>query len=248
MKRKSSHWFIQYFLGLSLLAVQPGYACIEQDFLNQAFKVEGRATGSENEFLYSEHLEQIPDQNGGTLKVDYKDINGSLFASKIVTYNCNPTTPSFILRDTRSGNVEGVRWNERDLESFQGDKVVRLDQPSRPAVVDAGFDNVIKLNWDKLMREESVKYDYLFARRNKFLKLRFTRSNPPKALKDKANQNIAFFKVGANNVIFRMLSSPIYVGYDIQSRTLAYYYGPTNLPMLDMDKPILITYTESQPG
>ncbi len=230
------------FLGLLLLSAQVSYACVDDPLINQSFEVKGQAETLEGETLYTEHLTQTPNEEGATLTVEYKDSKGTLIARKTVDYNCNPTTPSFVLEDTQTGASEGVRWNESDLESFQGDKVARLDQPSGPAVVDAGFDNVIKLNWEKLMRDESVKYDYLFARRNKFLKLKFSRSGAPKALKEKASDNIAFFKVGANNMFFRMLSSPIYVGYDTQTRNLAYYYGPTNLPMFDMEQPLLITY------
>ncbi len=218
------------------------FACIADVLKNQSFSVVGTATDRNGQLLYTEHLTQTPDETGGKLSVIYRGKDSEIVARKEASYNCNPTTPSFTLEDKVNGKTEGVRWNEDKLVSFQDETVTEMAHPGNPAAVDSGFDNVIKLNWEKLMDNKSVKYDYLFARKNKFLKLKFSKSRPPKAIRDKADDDIVFFKVGANNMLFRMLSDPIYVGYRIQSKSLAYYYGPSNLPMIEHDKPLLISY------
>ena len=217
-------------------------ACIDPGIDDKPIHLKGIAATLGGEVLYSEELLQTPNDSGGRLAVDYRKPNGDPLAYKIAEFQCNPTTPSFTLEDLTSGETEGVQWNESDLVSFQGESRTRLPQPKGPAVVDAGFDNVIKLNWNRLMAGERVTYDYLFARRNRFLKLRFSRSKPPTKIASKVDDRAVFFKVGANNMFFRLLSSPIYVGYDPENQDLMYYYGPTNLPMLDMEQPILISY------
>jgi len=247
VKNNHSKFFIQGCLAAIFLSVPTaGFACIADIIKDQSFSVIGTATDKNGQLLYTEHLTQIPDETGGKLSVIYRGKDKKIVAHKEASYNCNPTTPSFTLEDKVNDKTEGVRWNDDKLVSFQDETVTEMNHPSAPAAVDSGFDNVIKLNWDKLMNNKSVRYDYLFARKNKFLKLKFSKSRPPKAIQDKAKaeaeEDIVFFKVGANNLIFRMLSDPIYVGYRIDSKTLAYYYGPTNLPMIEHDKPLLISY------
>lgn len=229
-------------LGLCYFYLGSAMACIDPSISMERFRIIGVASTLSGEILYSEELVKTPNETGGSLAVDYRKPNGEPLAFKIADYRCNPTTPSFVLEDRTSGRKEGVQWNQSDLVSFQGDSTTTLAQPEGPAVVDAGFDNVIKLNWDILLAGNRVTYDYLFARRNRFLKLRFSRADIPQKIAPRIDKRAVFFKVGANNLLFRLLSSPIYVGYDPETRDLLYYYGPTNLPMLDMEQPILISY------
>ena len=87
--------------------------------------------------------------------------------------------------------------------------------------------------------------DYLLeevARDNRFLALRLQLADPPADLDSNQIGDVAFFKISANNLVFRLLSRSLYVGYDLQSRALRYYIGPSNLPMMRDRKEITITY------
>ena len=128
------------------------------------------------------------------------------------------------------------------VESYQDSEITELKIPDEPSIVDAGFDNAIKTRWDALISGNKVAFNYLFARDNKFLKLRFVKSAPPKILEQEADESIVFFRIAANNLIFRILSSPIYVGYDRNTRDLKYYFGPSNLPSMRAQKSVLIRY------
>ena len=220
------------------------HACIADWLQQQEFAVQGVASDPEGNVLYVEQLEHQSNDSGGWLTVEYTDPTGDPLADKQVNYDCRATTPSFVLKDRTNGNEEGVRWMEDVIESYQNSDITRLSVPNGPSIVDAGFDNAIKTSWDTLMAGKKVSFNYLFARDNKFLKLRFVKSKPPSVLEGEASENIVFFRIAANNLLFRMLSSPIYVGYDRSSKDLKYYLGPSNLPMMRDKKEVLIRYSD----
>ena len=222
-----------------------GHACIANWLQQQEFTVQGVASDPDGNVLYVEQLQHEPNDSGGNLTVEYTDPTGAPLADKRVKYDCRATTPSFVLKDRSNGNEEGVRWMEDAIESYQNNEITRLGIPDGPSIIDAGFDNAIKTSWDTLMAGKKVAFNYLFARDNKFLKLRFLKSKPPSVLKDEASENIVFFRIAANNLVFRLLSSPIYVGYDRSSRDLKYYLGPSNLPMMRDQKKVLIRYSDT---
>ncbi len=218
------------------------YGCVENWLQQQRFSVEGVASDPEGNILYVERLKHVPDNTGGKLTVAYTDPSGTPLANKQVNYNCRTTAPSFSLEDQVSGVKEGVNWKQDQLESFQDDEITRLEVPDGPTIIDAGFDNAIKSSWDTLIKGEKVAYNYLFARDNKFLKLRFLKSEPPRTLENEISGDVVFFRIAANNPIFRLLSSPIYVGYDRNTQDLKYYFGPSNLPAMKDQKNVLIRY------
>ena len=234
---------VTIFILLTSVSAQT-HACIADWLQQQEFAVQGVASDPDGNVLYVEQLQHESNNSGGWLTVEYTDPNGGPLADKKVKYDCRATTPSFVLKDRTNGNEEGVRWMEDSIESYQGDEVTRLSIPDGPSIVDAGFDNAIKKSWDILMAGKKVAFNYLFARDNKFLKLRFVKSKPPAALKGEASENIVFFRIAANNLVFRLLSSPIYVGYDRSSKDLKYYLGPSNLPMMRDQKKVLIRYRD----
>lgn len=234
--------YIKTLAAVAVLLTPSAYGCMPPALLSQQFNVEGRATTLAGEHLYTERLNHKSDDEGGKLKVDYSGPEGKTFALKTVNYGCNPTAPSFELKDMSSGIVEGVRWGDDGVQAFQGSDSTKLDMPSGPVIVDAGFDNAIKLSWDKMMNGEKVAYKYLFARDKRFLKLRFVKSDPPQLPNQKFDDGLVFFKVVANNLIFRLLSSPIYVGYEKTTKELKYYFGPSNLPTMKNQKAVLISY------
>ena len=212
------------FMALSM----PVSACVVPAFLDQEFLIKGVAENSDGKILYEDILKQEPGSSGGKLHVSYSSPEGAILATKVVDYNCNPTTPSFRLLDNKTGKVEGVKWSFDNVESYQDDQRTIIAHPNRQFIIDAGFDNAIKLNWDELIEGQSVVFDYLFARKNRFLKLRFEKSRAPSIVNSDSTPTDIFFKVVPNNMILRTISSPIFVGYNQYSRELRYYIGPTN--------------------
>ena len=211
---------------------------------DDGYYVVGNAYDQNGQLVYKETLVYTPDENGGQLITRYTRPDNKQLASKIVSFSNSLTAPGFSVTDLVSGEKEGVEWQDNGevIRSYQGDNNAMLKIPEGPKIFDAGFDNFVKLNWDALMQGKRLKVNYLFARDNKFLKLRIQKSPSPQNKLIKADQNQVFFKISANNLLFRMLSNPLFVGYDIHSRSLRYYSGPSNLPMMKDKKQVLIVY------
>ena len=222
------------------------YACMGSLDINQSFVVEGRAQDVNGNPLYVEHLSRVGGEDGGLLKVDYFDEGGQLIAKKLARFDCNPTSPSFILTDVVTGATEGVRFQGEELISFTDGTSQNIKVPSGPTIVDAGFDHAIRLNWDDLMAGKKMKFEYFFPREGQFIKLRFSKSAPPSEIYSWLDKDAVFFKVGANNLLFRLLSSPIYVGYDKNTKMLKHYIGPSNLPVMKHQKQVIISYDEKE--
>ena len=214
------------------------------------YDVEGVATTVQGETLYIERLNfrftRDGVDRGGRLAVEYRLPDGEVLANKTVHYHCRMTAPNFHLQDVQNDRHEGVIWEGNNLVSYQADTSERLSPPKGNLIIDAGFDHFVKENWQVLMDGESVKVHYLFPRDNVFIKLKVEKSPAPDPLstqETEENPGITFFKISANNLLFRLFSSPIFVCYD-DAQSLKYFIGPSNLPMMKEEKQVIIRYKE----
>ena len=103
--------------------------CVDSWLAQQEFNVEGSASDLEGNLIYVERLRHTSNDSGGSLLVEYSDPEGNPLADKQVTYDCNATTPSFVLYDRTSGDSEGVNWSGKIAESFQGKRRTDLQVP-----------------------------------------------------------------------------------------------------------------------
>ena len=229
----------------SLALSNPGLAsvCGDQPIFQQEYKVKGTAKDGNGEMLYYEVLEFKTSETGGDLVVDYFSPDNQVLATKKVEFNCRPTAPDFELVDMTTNEVEGVKVESEQITSYQGKQSSVLSIPESQLVIDAGFDNAVKMNWDELMAGKKIPFNYLFARDNKFFKLRLEKVDGSKVEFPQSEEDVAIFKIDANNLIFRLFSSPLFLGYTTDSKSLKYYSGPSNLPMMRDQKSVLITYT-----
>ncbi|MEM7564119.1 MAG: hypothetical protein AAF353_13870 [Pseudomonadota bacterium] len=215
---------------------------MDEDILTQEYRTKGTAFTPAGDPLYEERLEHIANDSGGELTVTYTAPGGKMIASKIVQYDCRATMPGFELIDYVNNDKEGVFWQEDQIVSFQGADQTLLDAPAGPGIFDAGFDNAIKINWEELMSGQKLVFSYLFARDNRFIKLKLQKSGAPETVGPDVSEGTVFFKISANNFILRLFSQPLFVGYDTNSRRLQYYSGPSNLPVFNKRQPVLIRY------
>lgn len=220
----------------------PAWACVQPALQSRAFEVIGTASDREGRPIYRERLVHRPGDDGGRLEVVYADPAGQRIAEKRVTYRCRPATPSFVLADAAGNTLESVSWQDQAVTITNGDGNVELDPPSTPSIVDAGFDNAIRLHWDALLAGDRPEFNYLFPREGRFFRLRFARVDEPPARYPGDTGNLVHFRITPANSLLRLFSSPLYVGYDRDSRNLRYYLGPSNLPSMRRQKDVLIVY------
>ena len=121
-------------------------------------------------FLYGER--HILHFEGGRLAertVLYTCSDGAAFARKNVQY-VDPTAPDFMLDDPRSGVREGVRTTAAGREVFIREKAAAAERagplPRVPLLVaDAGFDEFVQQNWQRLVHDEAVQMRFLVTPR-----------------------------------------------------------------------------------
>lgn len=114
----------------------------------------------------------------------YRCPNGAAFARKHVWTTRDAVAPNFEFHDARSGYSEGVRGAgaQRDVY-WQAER----DQPteqrtlafSADAVVDAGFDALIRKRWNALQAGESVEAQFLVPSRLEFLDVSIAKVDTP---------------------------------------------------------------------
>ena len=91
---------------------------------------------------------------------------GPTFARKELSYQSQRHTPDFNMIDARSGYAEGVRRTAQGLRAYSQ---LNATSPRREAtlalrpnlVIDAGFDDFVRLNWRELEGGKTVSFPFL---------------------------------------------------------------------------------------
>ncbi|MEY3977095.1 MAG: hypothetical protein RLZZ33_2150 [Pseudomonadota bacterium] len=91
---------------------------------------------------------------------------GPVFARKELSYQSQRHTPDFNMIDTRSGYAEGVRRTAQGLRAYSQ---LNATSPRRETtvalrpnlVIDAGFDDFVRLNWRELEAGKAVSFPFL---------------------------------------------------------------------------------------
>ena len=106
----------------------------------------------------------------------YRCMNGAPFARKTMIEPAGEMTPDFNFFDGRTGYREGVRSTVRGREIYWQksatavENVKKLVIPAN-AVIDAGFDSMIRTHWASLGMGTSISANFLLPSALRFLKL-----------------------------------------------------------------------------
>ena len=110
----------------------------------------------------------------------YRCMDGSAFARRIVVERSGSATPDFDFIDGRTGYREGVRTTSRGREVYwqksgtDAEINKTLDLPAN-AVIDAGFDTMIRTQWSQLASEAGISAKFLLPSALRFLKVHIDR-------------------------------------------------------------------------
>lgn len=198
-------------------------------YSSNILEFEGRAYDAETEqFLYLEKHTITLDQEGNyaSSSVQYLDEKGDVFASKKVSYDANPTAPSFTFFDYRTDSqisvqnkVESIKLTSK-VGSIETIENVNVEKPSG-LVVDAGFDRFIYENWENLLQNKDISFAFLAISRAMFVSLDVSE-------KSRSNDSIVYV-VEPSNFFLSLLVDPIELTYNIESQRLTRFQGLTNI-------------------
>ena len=170
--------------------------------------------------------------NSSASEVFYQSDDGELIAHKALDYQSGSYSPSFVQVNLQSKEKVEVSFDDQavlmsmtgpdDLE--QKDRHAVTDTDRRPVVIDAGFDQFVRRNWDELVSGKSMEFQFPLASRSTMVSLQIAPS--PCRYETETDQ---CFTLEPANWLYRMLSSPIELGYDVERVRLKRFHGLSNI-------------------
>lgn len=185
-----------------------------------------------NQLVYRELYTDI-DENK-SVRIDYADPNGHIFAAKRLVYQGEPFQPTFDFEDTRdnefaSAQFQGARLvMSHGIGSAQNEKVI---YDNARTVIDAGFDAYIQLNWDKLIGGKRLKFDYAMPARLNTVQLEVRKIKGPDSPVYDANygREWIYFRITPAQKFSALFSDPINLAYDPNGKYLMRFHGRSNI-------------------
>ena len=162
----------------------------------------------------------------------YQSGDGALIAHKTLDYGSGRTTPSFVQTYASNQEKAKVKLDQGSLvmsmTARDGEESNRQYQLSAlgetPVVIDAGFDFFIRDNWQKLVSGNVKYFQFPLVSRAQLISLRVKKS-----LCQYETSTDQCFSLEPSNWLFRMLASPIELGYDSTLMRLNRYRGLSNI-------------------
>lgn len=187
---------------LPLAAASPLAA--PEDLREQRPDIVGEAVDPETgETLYLEHY--YCTENALKCSVLYLRPNQELIASKQIDYEPSLKAPELTFRD------------------FRTNRQLSISPPDKDTVVDAGFDNFVRLQWQDLAAGEEVIFPFRLVNREKPLTMRASRDE-----KGCADGQLCL-EVRLDSWLLGALVDPIELIYDRDSQRLRRFQGISNL-------------------
>lgn len=184
----------------------------------------GVARNIEGQFLYCEQVQQT---DSTSLQVRYTQ-NRKLFAEKQLDFAYNAFSPSVLQQDFRSGELRKAEVSAQTVRlSYQLSSQKKLsvnDIPTQQVdIVDAGFDNFIRANWNDLIAQKNLAVNFASIAHLKTLPLRVSAAPLASCIKGTPQKNAAFcFLVEVDNALLRLLLGNIKLVYDQQQRLIQF--------------------------
>ncbi len=213
----------RYAVVFGALAVTAGIAPSTQGTLKFRGDAYDLSTGK---FVYSEnHAEFYKDGKHAYSRVSYRDPAGKEFASKIITFLPNRTQPTYELRDSRDGYVEGIRreaggtiyYARRKADEPLKEKKI---QTPAPAVFDGGFDYFVRENFNEICAGTNKAFYFAVPVELDYFRFRVARQE---------SGDVCRMNLELDNVLLRQIVRPIKLWYQTKTGRLQKYEGISNI-------------------
>lgn len=182
----------------------------------------GNATDLKSgELLYREVHNLTIDDAGNPVSetVEYLDPQGQQLGYKRLDYQ-NLSSPNYIADYKYLDTTEIVTKQNSSLIIERGD-TVSLSLPTTNYVIDGGFHYLMLKNFNQLINEDPIQFQFLSAGRADFI--------PLKAKSQKDGDKVRI-DLSLDNFFLSKLVKPIELVYDINTQNLLSYRGLTNVP------------------
>lgn len=211
------------YLTTALLVSLSSLLTAEESVLSyrgDAFSLEG------GELLYTEYHElTTKDGRPAARETRYQTPNTEEFAQKQNQYGENPATPNFNLNDTRYDYSEEVtysngKWRVSYSEPGESDKGT-LGSPDYTPVIDAGFDEFVRSEWPKLLKDKTVRFSFAVPSRLEWVNFRL--------IPLQREEGKLTVEMRLSSRLLSWLLEPVELTYDEKTQRLLTYRGLTNI-------------------
>jgi len=184
----------------------------------------GVAYDSSHKFLYCEYFSKTDEQQ---INVDYVR-KTTTFAHKELNFSTNLFVPAVTQIDYRNGERRESHIEDNNIRmTYQENTRKKINSTTIATkdidIVDAGFNNFVKANWEKLIAGKPLPANFGSIIHQKSLPLLITAIPVEKCNLQKNSINIqSCFVVDINNSFLRLLLSSIKISYDSKHRLLQF--------------------------
>jgi hypothetical protein len=242
---------------LLLLLLSPLVVADDSCPYQQGAAIVGVATDSNDKvFLYCEY-HFFTNQNGNAIDsvaslddiafstVEYRDINQQLIAKKTADFSKSRLAPAIDQVDFRHNEKVFIQQQVISDESQKATLEVRYHEPGSgnitkevmalkdATVVDAGFDNAIRVYWDDILSKKKVILDFVAPVQQTSIALSVKKQSLPRCQKLSdavyVEEQHLCIKVKAANVFLNWLVKPIYLDYERSAKRLQTFSGHVNI-------------------
>ena len=199
-------------------------ASATEEFVGYAY-----AVGTDNLVYVETHrLVRSPDGDA-SLDTSYRSADGEVFATRTVNANEERVT-DYKLQDTRNNYRESVRrtvdgvFIAKTRGEDTEEKTIKSAK-AQSAVIDAGFNEFIRNNWNSLLDGDIKTFQFVNVDRLDLIKLRIKHAGS----ETRGGNDIEKFEMNAANFFIRLVLDPIEIDYYSDTRTLHRYQGISNI-------------------
>lgn len=217
------------------------------------FRFNGSAEDSRGNLLYTEQHTVNGSCTNGVFRprdhqvhyVQQTDNATSTFARKDLDYSTSPIRPSVSFRQGNFDETLEITYPNAGTAAVlwqtpKGDTEKSQVEVSKNLVVDAGFDNLVRQNWSKVVKGESVRFRFLAPTRG---------TDYAFILEPAENTSLDteyLVQIRPDSLVLNLLVDPIVLGYNQQGALVA-YSGLTNVrENPDQNYTATIRYTVSR--
>ncbi|MCX6170231.1 MAG: hypothetical protein NTX65_12870 [Ignavibacteriales bacterium] len=186
----------------------------------------------DGKFLYSEfHEEKFNGDKITESVTKYKDPKNNLLSERIMTFTDDLTKPKFVLKDLRSGYIEGSELLQNNRvrvytrESFDDkleEKVLKVEEPF---VIDGGLTYFFRENWERLLNNETIEFNFIAPAKLDYFRFRVSKNSIVSVGNKKGMQ----LKLEINSFILRAFVDPILITYALDNKEILSYKGISNV-------------------
>lgn len=235
---------MKYFLLFTVMILVTGSTnYVKRNYSGSAFDL------NNGKFLYKEyHEERYSEKKISESITDYRNQQNILLSRRVMIFKDDLTKPKFELKDFRSGYIEGSEvlsnnevkvYTRKNKDSELEEKVLT---PEEPFVIDGGLTYFFIKNWNRLMNNETVEFNFIAPAKLDYFRFRVSKNS----IINIGGRRGLQLKLEINSFILRPFVDPIYITYDLETQKILNYKGISNVNN-DQGKSyyVQIDYTEN---